>query len=100
MKNTKFKKVEKIYDRSEFKLIERITKFKKNHPKCKIGEIQRPLTIGGISDGVFEVEVKYWIFLIVLFTKDLRSQHPKITQNPFLGLDNVTEPFLKNIKYL
>ena len=59
MNNTKFKKEDILYDRNEFKLIERIEKFKKKHPKCKIGEIQRPLTLNGIADGVFEVMIKY-----------------------------------------
>lgn len=50
---------ETIYDRVESKLIDRVCEFRKLHPNLKVGEIQRPLIIGGIADGVFEVDVEY-----------------------------------------
>ncbi|UVF62474.1 hypothetical protein [Nitrososphaeria virus YSH_922147] len=53
------KKKETLYDRNETKLIERVCELRKIHPEIKVGEIFRPLIIGGVSDGVFEVEVEY-----------------------------------------
>jgi hypothetical protein len=50
---------EMLYDRDEFKLIERIISLRESYPNLKVGEIQRPLTIGGVSDGVCEVWVEY-----------------------------------------
>lgn len=48
-----------LSDRNETKLIERLCALRESNPNIKVGEIQRPLTIGGISDGVYEVEVEY-----------------------------------------
>ena len=48
-----------VSDRDEFKLIDRICELRKQYPNLKVGEIQRPLIIGRVSDGVFEVEVEY-----------------------------------------
>lgn len=48
-----------LYDRNEFKLIERVCQLREQYPNLKVGEIQRPLIIGGIADGVFEVEIEY-----------------------------------------
>lgn len=48
-----------LSDRNESKLIERLCALRESNPNIKVGEIQRPLTIGGISDGVYEVEVEY-----------------------------------------
>lgn len=48
-----------LSDRNESKLIERICALRESNPNIKVGEIQRPLVIGGISDGVYEVEVEF-----------------------------------------
>ncbi|MCV0398508.1 MAG: hypothetical protein K5785_00780 [Nitrosarchaeum sp.] len=48
-----------LSDRDEFKLIERICKLRESHPHIKVGEIQRPLVLGGVADGVYEVEVEF-----------------------------------------
>jgi hypothetical protein len=48
-----------LSDRNEPKLIERINALRKSNPNLKVGEIQRPLVIGGIADGVYEVEVEF-----------------------------------------
>lgn len=50
---------ELLSDRDELKLIERIISLRESYPNIIVGEIQRPLRIGGVSDGVFEVEVEY-----------------------------------------
>jgi len=44
-----------LYDRDEFKLIDRICQLREIHPNVIGGEIQRPYT----TDEVFEVEVQY-----------------------------------------
>lgn len=49
----------KLYDRNETKLIERVCSLRVIHPNLKVGEIQRPLILGGIADGVFEVDVEW-----------------------------------------
>ena len=48
-----------LYDRDESKLIERICSMRKSYADIKVGEIQRPLVIGGVSDGTYSVEVEY-----------------------------------------
>ena len=50
---------ETLCDRDEYRLIDRIIQFRETYPNLKVGEIQRPLIIGGVSDGVFEVEIEY-----------------------------------------
>lgn len=52
-------KKEVFSDRDEFKLIDRVCKLRESNPNIKVGSIQRPLILGGVSDGVFEVEVEY-----------------------------------------
>lgn len=46
---------ETLYDRDEFKLIDRVCQLRETHPNLKVGEIKRPENEGL----VFEVEVKY-----------------------------------------
>lgn len=48
-----------LHDRDESKLVERVCSMRKSFADIKVGEIQRPLVIGGISDGVYSVEVEY-----------------------------------------
>ena len=48
-----------LYDRDEFKLIDMVCQLREMYPNLKVGEIQRPLVLGGVSDGVYEVEVEY-----------------------------------------
>lgn len=50
---------ELLSDRDENKLINRIIKLRELYPHIKVGQISRPLKLGGISDGVFEVEVEF-----------------------------------------
>ena len=50
---------ETLYDKDEYKLIERITQFRETHSDLKVGEIQRPLILGGVADDVFKVEIEY-----------------------------------------
>lgn len=50
---------ETIYDRDEFKLIERICNLRERHPDLKVVLGQRPLVIGGMSDGVYSAEIDY-----------------------------------------
>jgi len=50
---------ETIYDRDESKLIERICNFRKIHPGIKVRLGERPLIIGGMSDGVYSAEIDY-----------------------------------------
>ena len=50
---------ETIYDRNEFKLIDRVCQLREIYSNLKVGEIRRPLIIGNIQDGVFEVEVEF-----------------------------------------
>lgn len=53
------KRVETLYDRDETKLIDRVIQLRKQYPNLKVGEIQRPLILGGVSDGVYEVVVEW-----------------------------------------
>jgi len=48
-----------LSDRNESKLIERINALRESHPDLKVGEIKRPLVIGGVADGVYQAEVQY-----------------------------------------
>ncbi len=48
-----------LNDRDEFKLIERVCSLRKSFADVKVGEIQRPLVIGGVADGTYSVEVEY-----------------------------------------
>lgn len=48
-------KKETLYDRDEFKLIDRVCKLRETNPNIKVGEIQRPI----MPDEVFEVEVQF-----------------------------------------
>ena len=49
-----------IYDRNESKLIQQVCEYRKLYPDITVGKIQRPLIIGGISNGVFQVDVEYY----------------------------------------
>jgi hypothetical protein len=50
---------EVISDRNEYKLIERLINMRTSYPNMKVGEIKRPLVVGGIADGTYDVEVEY-----------------------------------------
>jgi hypothetical protein len=51
---------ETLYDRDESKLIERICELRKIYPKMTVTLMERPLVIGGVSDGVYSARVEYW----------------------------------------
>ncbi len=50
---------ETLYDRDEFKLIERVCQLREAFPNLKVGEIKRPYNTVGFNGDVFEVEVDY-----------------------------------------
>ena len=50
---------ETIYDRDELKLIERLCELREMHPNMKVVLGERPLVLGGVSDGVYSAEVEY-----------------------------------------
>jgi hypothetical protein len=51
---------ETLYDRDESKLIERICQLRKIYPNLTVQLHERPLVIGGISDGVYSARVEYY----------------------------------------
>ncbi len=50
---------ETLYDRDEFKLVERICNLRERHPDLKVVLGQRPLVIGEVSDDVYSAEIEY-----------------------------------------
>ncbi|MBM2819759.1 MAG: hypothetical protein HW410_1441 [Nitrosarchaeum sp.] len=48
-----------LYDRDELKLIERLCDLRETYPNMKVMLGERPLVLGGISDGVYSAEVEY-----------------------------------------
>jgi len=46
---------ETLYDRDEFKLIDRVCQLRKQNPNVIVGQIQRD----DIQDDVFEVEIEF-----------------------------------------
>ena len=50
---------ETLYDRDEFKLIERICKLREMHPNMKVTLGERPLVIGGTPDDVYCAEINW-----------------------------------------
>ena len=50
---------ETIYDRDEFKLIERLCELREMYPNIKVVLGERPLVLGGVSDDVYSAEIDY-----------------------------------------
>ena len=48
-----------LYDRDEFKLIERVCQLRETNPDLKVGDIQRPYDTPGFNGDVYEVEVEF-----------------------------------------
>jgi len=50
---------ETLYDRDEFKLIERVCQLRETYPNIKVGEIKRPNNTSGFTGATFELEVEF-----------------------------------------
>jgi hypothetical protein len=50
-----------LSDRNELKLIDRIENLRKQYGKIKVGDIKRPLVLGGEQDGNYECSVTIFI---------------------------------------
>lgn len=48
-----------LYDKDEFKLIDRVCQTREIYPDLKVGKIQRPNETLGFSGNVFQVDIEY-----------------------------------------